>query len=387
MSPVRDLTDRPRRIPRLGKIRLGDRSGRHGAPVNKPFFVVPEEVQAVYGPEPTELRIVFLSDDEEVIASSYYRAYNASNGLVCRGTGFNAQAQLDADVLAKRGGDITQPLPIDAWAHGATPGRDGATQKVVSNFIDCPGAGYDNHAACPMFAAKKCAVRTFFQFAIYGVPGLGVYQMDTGSVVNVQRILGVLEMCKTLAGGVAGVPMILSRVKTDVAPDGVKKSVWTVDLRVDTQYSLTEVLKLRTGPLAQSLLPPVDESEVYEDLDDDLPELPEPGVTTTGTSTPEIDWPAFLLTLSGFGIKAEDVVRVVPIANGKPTAGDFKRWLEANPGKTTDELTAAILKARIDACEHDAGQYDEKLTVMCCSKCGLELDGPDMEEAKQEQLV
>ena len=48
--PVRELTERPT-IPRLGKIRLGDRSGRNNAPVNKPYFVVPEEVAAKHGPE------------------------------------------------------------------------------------------------------------------------------------------------------------------------------------------------------------------------------------------------------------------------------------------------------------------------------------------------
>lgn len=349
--PVRDLTDTLRRVPRLGKIRLGDRSGTNGAPVNKPFFVCPEEVQAIYGREPTELRIVFLSDDEEVIASSYYRAYNASNGLVCRGTGFNAQAKLDEDEIRKRHGDITQPLPLDAWAHGNTAGRAGATRHVIDQFINCPGAGYENHAACPMFASKKCAVRTFFQFAIYGVPGLGVYQMDTGSVVNVQRILGVLEICKTLMGGVAGVPMILSRVKTDVAPDGIKKSVWTVDLKVDTQYSLTEVLKLRAGPMANALLPPVDESEVYDDIEDDAPALPAPHEA----------------------------------AQQAPQTGDQRGTSAATP-TAPRSADAPVPAATSPACEHEA-YFDENTTLMTCNKCGVVIEEAPADAPKQRAMV
>lgn len=277
--PVRDLTDRPRQMPRLGKIRLGDQSGTNGSPKNLPHFVVPDEVAAVYGPNPTELPIVFLSDDEEVIASSYYRAYNASNGLVCKGDGFVANAMLDAAVLHRNGGVVSQPLDINLWAHGATRGVEvPATKDVVKQEIDCWGAGYGDLPPCPMFALKKCAVRTFFQFAIYGVPGLGVYQMDTGSVINVGRLLGTLAMARTVLGGISGVPMILSREKTDVAPTGTKHGVYTVNLRIDTKFSLTEVLKLRAGPVANALLPPVDESEVYEGVDDEPLALTTPGV-------------------------------------------------------------------------------------------------------------
>jgi len=103
--------------------------------------------------------------------------------------------------------------------------------------------------------------------------------------------------------------------------------------------------------------------------------------------SPAVDWSAFNATLKAAGVTTEDVVRVVPISSGTPTAGDFKRWIEANPGKTAPDLFSAILKARIDACEHDAGQYDEALTIMRCSKCGLELDGPPAEEAEQPALA
>lgn len=259
--PIKGLTENPT-IPRLGKIHLGTKR-ENGSPINQPYFVVPEEVAEVYGPEPTELKIVFLSDDMEKIASQYYRAYNASNGLVCRGDGERADALLDADALAQRGGDVTQPLPLNVWAHGNTAGRGGATANVVRHTIECPGA------ICPAFAAKKCAISAFFQFAIRDVPGLGVYQMDTGSVNSIKKLNGALEMARAVLGGVSGVPMIMRRVQQQVSPDGKAKKVWMVELIIDTEYSLTNLLQLRSGPVANALLPPVDETEIYEPIEDE----------------------------------------------------------------------------------------------------------------------
>lgn len=266
--PVRELTDRPT-IPRLGKIRLGDQGGRNGAPRNMPHFVVPPEVAEVYGPEPTELKVVFLSDDLELIASQYYRAYNATSGLICKGDGFSADALLDGDELRKNGGELS----INAWAHGDTRGAESkATKNFVRQQITCAGGGYEGLAPCPMFAAKKCAVRNFLQFAIKDVPGLGVYQLDTGSLISTRQINGAIEMARLMFGGIRGVPCTLRRVKRDVAPDGVKKSVWMVELEVDTTYSLTTLLELRSGPISRALLPPVDESEVYGEIEEEIDE-------------------------------------------------------------------------------------------------------------------
>ena len=262
--PVRELTERPL-IPRLGKVRLGERDEQTKRLYNRPYFVIPEEVAAVYGPEPTELPIVFLTDDEELIASQYYRAYNTSSGLICRGDGYKADALLDEAALAASGGELT----IDAWAHGKTRGR-AATERFVRREITCAGAGYGGAPPCPMFEGKRCAVRMFMQFAIARVPGLGVYQMDTGSVHGIKNVNGLIQLVKSLTGGrVAGVPLLLRREKVDVAPDGLKKSVWTVTLRADTEMSIAALLEHARRAPAAALLPPVDETEVYEPVEDD----------------------------------------------------------------------------------------------------------------------
>lgn len=276
--PIRELSERPV-IPRLGKIRLGEKAVNPRGieyPVDTPYFVVPPEVAEVYGEKPVELRIVFLTDDEEAIASQYFRAYNATNGRVCRGDGFWADASLDADELKRRGGDLTAPLPVDVWAHGATRGRQ-ATQQVVRQDIKCLGAGYEGQPPCPMYTEGRCSERMFLQFAIVGVKGIGVYQMDTGSIISISRINGTIKMIKALTGGrIAGISLTLRRVQAEVTPDGKRKKVWTVELSAD-DLKLSDMLKaVSLGP-AQALLPLPDESEVYAPLDEDEDFVPFPG--------------------------------------------------------------------------------------------------------------
>ena len=67
------------RLPRLGKIRLGERVVNEGGkehPRATEHFVAPPEVQAVYGAAPTSLEIMFPVEDQGVFASQFYRSYS-----------------------------------------------------------------------------------------------------------------------------------------------------------------------------------------------------------------------------------------------------------------------------------------------------------------------
>lgn len=373
--PIRELTERPN-IPRLGKIRLGVKDPQRGFPKNVKHFVVPEEVAKALGTdEPTELHIVFLTDDMDRNASQYYRAYNATSGLICRGDGYSADALLDGDVLSKNGGELT----VDAWAHGATSGREKATSKFVRQQINCAGGGYDGQPPCPMFAAKKCAIRNFMQFAIRDVPGLGVYQMDTGSVINTRNINGTLEMTRLMLGGVAGVPMVLRRTELEVAPDGKKKKVWGVTLEADTQYSLANLIEMRRGPLAAALLPegaaallpPVDESEVYEDPGDGEDEDDEPAPEKPAA---EVAAPS-------------DLLNRIKDKHGAERAGEARGILPVHFGtmdllKLTNEQraeAATFLRVWLEDPEHqhDAAMLPESDRI-ACRLCGLPMTEDDL---------
>ena len=87
--PIKGLSE-IRRLPRLGKIHLGERatspSGKE-YPRATEHFVVPADVEEVYGPTPVALDVMFPVEDEEVFAAQFYRAYSRSRGLVCKGDG------------------------------------------------------------------------------------------------------------------------------------------------------------------------------------------------------------------------------------------------------------------------------------------------------------
>lgn len=272
--PVRELSERVR-INRLGKIRLGEKepnsSGNGEHPVARDYFVIPDELKPALGDKPTELKIAFPSDDLEEIASQYYRSYNASHGRICKGDGYKADAMLDADELKKRGGDVTAPMNIDLWAHGATRGRK-KTENVVMQQIECLGVGYDGRPPCPLYAQKDCGIKMFLQAYVIGAPGLGVYQIDTGSVIGIQNVNGALAMTKRLTNGrIAGIPFLLKRVKTEVAPppEMRKKTISTITLEVDPSIQPGRLLAAAEAPLINALLPPPDESDAAEAFGDE----------------------------------------------------------------------------------------------------------------------
>ncbi len=89
MSPIKGLTT-SRRIPRLGKIRLGikapNKSGEGEHPVAVDYFVcTPALLEAMGLPtdaKPKELDIMFPIEDSEIFAQQWYRQYSQTRGLV-----------------------------------------------------------------------------------------------------------------------------------------------------------------------------------------------------------------------------------------------------------------------------------------------------------------
>ena len=88
-----------RRMPRLGKIRLGLKVKNKNAkpcdcvngcfkcthPFETPYFVVPTEVARYCGKEPAELDIIVPLEDLETVFPRSYKWYGSSRGLKCSG--------------------------------------------------------------------------------------------------------------------------------------------------------------------------------------------------------------------------------------------------------------------------------------------------------------
>jgi hypothetical protein len=258
-------------MPRVGKIHLGVRvpnsSGQGDHPKATDHFVCPTSViEALRGkvpfceckqdPGPTMLPIMFVTDDLDQALSDSFRAYKASTGLICKGDGYTADALLDADALDKRKGDVSQPLPVTLWAGSQA-------KRSVRVNVECWGEGYDGKPPCPLYAAKGCKKMMMPQFAIIEAPGIGVYQLDTGSKIGMENAYGFLRFLQTLTGGrVSGIPLQLHIVPQEVAPDGKKKTIHIIKL--EAGFSLMDLAERLKQPPMMALLPPPDEEDLAE---------------------------------------------------------------------------------------------------------------------------
>ena len=135
--PIAGLSEQ-RRLPRLGKIRLGiKKKNKNGVeyPAATPYFVCPPGVQEVHGEKPKSLDVIIPVEDEEIWANQYYRQYSKSRGLICKGDGETCRRMVDMETGDIAGKDTKAVI----WKHGMEcPGREcpdytgGACQEVMN---------------------------------------------------------------------------------------------------------------------------------------------------------------------------------------------------------------------------------------------------------------
>ncbi len=240
--PIKGLSEQ-KRLPRLGKIRLGIKKvsprTKKEYPSATDFFVCPPEVQAVYGEKPKRLDVIIPLEDEETWASQYYRQYSRSRGLVCKGDGETCRRMVDTETGDVAGRD-TKGI---TWAEGGT----------------C--AGMD----CPDYKAKACQEVMNLQFLLPKVPGLGVWQIDTGSINSIRNINNCATMIRAMCGRVSWIPLLLTLEPTEVVnpDDGKKKTVYCMSLRYER--SAESLLTDSEKPRLQLLLSAPADDEAPED--------------------------------------------------------------------------------------------------------------------------
>lgn len=259
--PVKGLSER-KRVPRVGKIHLGIRDEKKGFPKAVDYFVVSEDQSTsaeaakafheVYGEKPTELDVVFLTDDIDDWADPWRKSYSNSWGLLCRGDGEEAWAMWDEAAEGPRPPELEK----GTWATADTV----AWHKQK---IPCHGP------ECPLTIAGKCKTVMNLQFMLPKVRGIGVWQIDTGSRNSIENVRNGAQMIMAFRNRIRGIPLKLRLVKKEVTPpDGKKKkTVWVMKLSKDgvtPEQFLGEVSLL---PADRLMLPePVDDGEMPEDL-------------------------------------------------------------------------------------------------------------------------
>jgi len=198
-----------RRLPRLGKIRLGIKkmSAKTGKeyPSETKYFVCPPEIRKIYGDEPTELNIMFPLNDPETLFPQSYQWFGSSKGLKCKGDGVNAtRLNEDTNVMEER---------------------------------TCP---------CDLLEEGKCKQRASLVFMMPTIKIGGVYQIDLGSYHSIVDINSSLDYAMAMLDGrIAMVPFKLRRVPKETHSNGKKQTHYTLQLELD--IPLEHAQRIREG--------------------------------------------------------------------------------------------------------------------------------------------
>jgi len=218
-----------RRLPRIGKIRLGiKKENAKGVeyPAAVDYFVCKADEQTselaaqafkeVYGEKPRELDVMFPVEDPTKFFSQFYRRYGSSTGLLCKGDGEKA-TQIDRET-----GEMLE--------------------------IDC------DPMECEWAEKKHCRPVGTLQFLLYKVPGLGIWQIDTSSYHSIVNLNSAIDFVRTLTGGkIAWIPLKLIIRPKEVQVEGRKKVVYVMDL-ANEHVRLEQILAASRKTPAQFLL-------------------------------------------------------------------------------------------------------------------------------------
>ncbi|MCK9196013.1 MAG: hypothetical protein M0P16_03440 [Syntrophales bacterium] len=245
---IKDLSDK-RRLPRLGKIRLGVKAvsakGGKEYPREVNYFVVPPEVEKVYGDKPTELDVMFPLNDIESVFPQSYKWYGGSRGLKCIGNGECAM-RLDEKTQSMR----ERPCP------------------------------------CELLEQGVCQRRAHLMVMLPKVSMGGIYQFDMGSYHSIIDINSGLDFVQALVGRFAMVPLKLRRVPRETNANGKKTIHYPLQI-VLTDADVESVNGLRddnrrvlTAASRLALAPPEDCNPQFDDAatvvveDDAIPAIP-----------------------------------------------------------------------------------------------------------------
>lgn len=204
---IRDLSDR-RRMPRLGKIRLGvkvvNALKKTEYPKETEYFVVPPEVERIYGKCPRELDVMFPVNDIDRVFPQAYKWYGESRGLKCIGNG-----------------EVAMHLN---------------EKNQTMEERDCP---------CPLLDSG-CSKRAHLLVILPLVNMGGVYQIDTISYHSIVDINSGIDFVGALLGRFAMVPLKLKRVPRDTFGNGQRQVHYTLQLTADMDVQALNHLRQNT---------------------------------------------------------------------------------------------------------------------------------------------
>ncbi len=264
-------TSEVRRLPRLGHIRLGIKataaSGQEYPKETDYFILDPKtpdpkwnedlkkEFEARYGNKPKAIKIMFPPVLPELFFQQFYKRYGKSTLVKCKGDGEIATTTEEFGKGLER---------IDEDDRGFI--------QVRCKGPACPYQLGDNDVC----KKPECSRMAMLQIILPELPGMGIWQINTGSYNSIVNINSAIEWLKGLCGRYAMIPITLMRVPEDIQYEGNKTKHYI--LHVDQKaFSIGDIQKLALIAPERAMLPAPDESKdtLFYDNDGKKPlELP-----------------------------------------------------------------------------------------------------------------
>lgn len=219
-----------RRLPRLGKIRLGIKkihptSGKEYPAEVDHFIFAPstpselenkkiiEVAEKLYGKEPKSLKIMFPVADPEVYFPQFYKRYGSTTLLQCKGDG-------DMAVCSQ---EFSEGLEVI--------GKD----EMGMPKVKCLGK------ECAYYKAKKCTEVGTLQVLLPDLPGAGVWQITTGSYNSIVNLNSCIDYIRAVCGRAHMIPLILERREQPIQHEGKKTNHHILHINMD--FSLSDLQK------------------------------------------------------------------------------------------------------------------------------------------------
>lgn len=247
MSPIEGVSD-IRRMPRLGKVRLGikvEPEGKNPYPRATDFFVLPDLAKEYLKDKPKRLPIMFPNENVEEFAQQWLRCYSFTQGLICKGDGRTAIRKVDIET-----GDIARHTTQE-WAF----------KPLTCDPDNCPEYKGDAERNIK----PQCRRVMNLLFLMPDVPGFGVWQLDTSSFYSIVNINSCIDLIRRICGRISFIPLTLSLEPMEVSPPGIKKKTVHI-LAIRSDVKLADIQKLGRIPPERVLMPTVQEEEPPEDL-------------------------------------------------------------------------------------------------------------------------
>lgn len=257
-----------RRLPRLGKIRLGEKrkaqSGKeYPSKLDHFNFKDVPWVAEVYGEACKELDIVVPVENQDVFFSQERKAYRLT-GLFCKSS--DGVTATRVRVGQADGSNPKAPKGTILDQGGEAFLKEQGISCEVGEMFELPCMGEE----CPFTERKMCRPIGRLMFMLPKVQRFGCYEISTTSFNSMVTINSYLEAIRHAAGRVSMIPLKLRLVPKQVQVEG--KATQIFHLEMVYEGTLTSLMGYQNGRQALPAPMPAAALPAKIELDKEAPE-------------------------------------------------------------------------------------------------------------------